>query len=231
MKRFIYVAFAVFALCGCADHSNNIKEPIDEPLNDEKIPEGGLDISEHYITGYLVPDEIEVKYTDYELYFDVVFSGDEYSTCDGKDTEDYKKAKYFIDLYGDTSFNGAVLPFMSTSIAYPIDKITIECDKDFDAEHPAGDPLDDIVMLYYSSYYRFIKSGYVCAGGPWSGNVLEHYILTFNKINSDVTKLIQETSAMLRFSSLPAEPGEYTFTLEMVVNGETLSAEFTYTFE
>lgn len=230
MKTFIFIAFITFALCGCGDHSTNT-EVIDDPLNKEEIPDGELDKSSHYITGYLVPDEIEVKYTNYELYFYVMFSGNKYTTYGGKNTEDYKKAQYFINLYGDTSYNGSIYPGMSTSIAYPIDKISIKCDKDFDAEHPAGEPLDDIVMLDYKSYYRYIESGYVSAGGPHSEDVLDHYVLTLDKIASDVTKLISAGSAKLQFSSAPTDPGKYTFTLETTINGKIFKSTFTHTFE
>jgi hypothetical protein len=37
--------------------------------------------------------------------------------------------------------------------------------------------------------------------------------------------------AKIEFASQPAEPGEYTFTLEVTTNGETFQTEFTHTFE
>lgn len=120
---------------------------------------------------------------------------------------------------------------MSISIAYPIDKITIKCDKDFDTEHPAEKPLNDIVMLDYKSYYRYIISGYVSTGGPWLEDVLDHYVLTLYKIASDVTTLIYEGSAKLQFSSTSTNPGKYTFTLETTINGKIFKSTFTYTFE
>ena len=65
--------------------------------------------------------------------------------------------------------------------------------------------------------------------------------INFDDVNADRTKLMcahfltskisPSYVAEIEFLSQPAELGEYTFTLEMTTNGETLKTEFTHTFE
>ena len=126
---------------------------------------------------------------------------------------DPAKAKPFIEFYGDTSYQGVVCPGTATALAYPIDKITISCEKDFDAEHPAGEPLDDVVKLDYTSFYNFVKGGYVYDFNkiPYDA---DFYSCTFDNVTADVTHLMQARTygsyygdrPVVVFASAPAEP-------------------------
>ena len=76
------------------------------------------------------------------------------------------KAKYeqLCSLYGDTSYNMEVnRPFEMARVVtkYPhFSIIEVRSDKDFDAEHPAGTPLNDIMSIRFQSAKEFINSGY-----------------------------------------------------------------------
>ncbi len=65
---------------------------------------------------------------------------------------------------GDTSFNRDVtliVDLINISSSYPdVASINVTSDKDFDAEHPAGTPLNDCLEVTFYSAYQYIQSGY-----------------------------------------------------------------------
>ena len=225
MRKLLFLAFIAFALCGCKEDSPS------------EIPVTGTKPSPHYITEYLVASKIDVEVNKDSGKLCLKVSGDEYTTWHKNNISE--EALYFIELYNDKSYYGSVHPGMTPALAYPLDKITIYCDKDFDAEHPAGEALDKIALLYFSSYYPFIEGGYKGIH-PFNYDRIS-YIMRFDDVNADRSKLMcahfltskisPSYVAEIEFLSQPAEPGEYTFTLEMTTNGETLKTEFTHTFE
>ena len=113
------------------------------------------------------------------------------------------------------------------------------CDKDFDAEHPAGTPLDDIAILAgLESYYDYVSSGYkkLHDNPEYMDPMKEVFTLPFNQVNADIKLSTYYTGkyaswSALDFASKPDEAGEYTFTIEMTTNGKTLKTTFTHTFE
>ena len=190
--------------------------------------------SPHYVSEYMVPSDIKVVPANDT--FNIEFSGIIYPTFRGEDYEYNDIVKSLSELYGDTYYKGVAKPQPGSNpaLAYPIDEISIYCDKNFDAEHPAGELLNDIATMNYKSYYNFIKNGYL----PYTQNHpneqdVDSYSLCFDNINAEITKLVslRRKFTTILFTSAPAEPGEYTFTLEMTTNGETLTTEFTHTFE
>lgn len=249
MRKFMFLAFVALALCGCGDSSDNI-EVTKETRNPPEIfwDSGGFRMraSTHFITEYFPLSKVIVKINAAGGLDIRVGGGGYYATYFDKDYKHYEKAEYFSELYGDTHYTGQISGWLHPVIAYPIDKMTISCDADFDAEHPAGTPLDDIVNLEYSTYYKFINSGYkLTFDNLWVYDREEEVLSSpLNSINAEVTKLskiILEISdednkwanffGRLVFTSAPAEPGEYTFTLGVTTNGKTYNTTFDYTFE
>jgi hypothetical protein len=147
----------------------------------------------------------------------------------------YERFSYFSKLYNDDSFYGSTYPGAYSALAYPIDKITLSCDSDYDAKHPAGTPLDDIVKLKFASYRDYIENGYQYPEwykkeeGYRRGEIPFEYYLS--EINSDNTKLASRKVNRLLFTELPTVLGEYNFTLELTTNGETLTTTFTHVFD
>ena len=227
MRKLLFLAFIAFTLCGCKEDSPS------------EILETGTIPSPHYITEYLVASKIDVEVNKDSGKLCLKVSGDEYTTWHKNNISE--EALYFIELYNDKSYYGSVHPGMTPALAYPLDKITIYCDKDFDAEHPAGTPLDKIALLYFNTFYPYIEGGYKSLGSYDYYDDRVWRIMNFTQINADRTKLMcahfltskisPSYVAEIEFLSQPAEPGEYTFTLEMTTNGETLKTEFTHTFE
>lgn len=201
--------------------------------NESNKPQlGDLIKNQCFISDYLVPSTLKmVRAMDGYI---LEMTGDSYHTWCGEEYEFAEEINYLSELYGDTSYDGYNRPGKHIALAYPIDDITIYCDKNFDAKHPAGKPLDDVVKLNYQSYYNFIQNGY----HPYTQNEqhlqdVDSYSLCFNCINADLTKLVSLNYPynVIAFTSSPETPGEYNFTIEMTTNGETLKTTFTHTFE
>ena len=226
MKNFIYtIVISCLLLCSC---------------NQDEVYTG-LFKSRYFITEYLIPTDISIVVV--ANYILLKATGEVCSTCCA---QGHEKAMYFAELYNDTSYNGNIHPGMHSALAYPIDKITICCDKDFNNQHQAGESLDDIVKLDFKSFYPYIKGGYKklpntseTPPGRHKGEVM-HYALNFNSVEANLTKLMsigltnydtEAGIAEIKFKTTPDIPGEYTFTLAVDMNGETMTTTFTYTFE
>lgn len=68
--------------------------------------------------------------------------------------------EYYARLYGDTGYGKYLLPGSNMAVAETFRSVSVVSDTDFDAEHLAGIPLDDIVCLRSESAYEYIRSGY-----------------------------------------------------------------------
>ena len=223
MKKIVYIMLIASLLFSCSEKESSDADVIK---------------SSHFITEFIVPTGVKTKTNSVGDLF-LCADGEIYKTWGNKDSEEYKKAKYFCDLYNDNSYKGSGYPGLTAALAYPIENLTICCATDFDANHPAGEPLDDIVELDFQTYYDYVKSGYTSyKDSPiWEQRIVEHLVLSFDKVKTDITKLVSVGSpsslsfSSFKFTSTPEKLGEYTFTIEMTTNGETFTTEFTHTFE
>ena len=223
MRKILFLAFVAIAFCSCAE---------------KDASDAGGSKSSHFITEYFVPTSVNVSANSIGDLF-LCADGEIYKTWGDKNSEEYKKAKYFCDLYNDNSYKGSGYPGLTAALAYPIENLTICCATDFDAKHPAGEPLDDIVELDFQTYYDYVKSGYTSYkdNPDWMSSRVEHFILSFDKVSADITKLVRIGLGAsgyfsgFKFTSTPEKAGEYTFTIEMTTNGETFETTFTHTFE
>lgn len=218
MKKLFLAVLIAFTMFSC------------EERNDK--PQNSYTSSPHYVSDYIVPSSIKV--IPISDIFLVEFNGTIYPTFKGDGYKYNDTVKSFSELYGDIYYTGAVKAGLHPALAYPIDDISIVCNNNFDDEHPAGGPLDDIVKMNYKSYYNFIKNGYQ----PYAENLpneqdVDSFSWCFEDINAEKTKLIslKNKFTTINFASQPEKAGEYTFTLEMTINGETFETTFTHTFE
>jgi hypothetical protein len=142
MKRFACLLFAVCFFC-C--NQQNEGELIDCDCD--------LPVSPYYITVYhLATDSVTGKVYKGDtvaLVLRVMLEGEKLKDTD---SELYRE---LAERFGDTGFN---LPLQFGGATYDIDimvdtlsSISITCDKDYDAGHPAGKPLDDLIFIEYKS--------------------------------------------------------------------------------
>lgn len=134
--------------------------------------------------------------------------------------------------YGDTCYND--IPYRSIgSISKIITSISIVSDTDFDIEHPAGTPLDNIVYAEASTPYYFINNGY-----KYPDNMAVDSSIYCNNI---IYKLLSELDAEglilvqpylhLSFSKFPTLNKTHTLTLTCALeSGKVLKDESKVTF-
>lgn len=135
--------FLFFASCGYHD--------IGLPPEYKKTPD-------NFIEDYLIPVRVTMveypKINDNEA-LQVCFWGKCIDKRDDPDLFDY-----YARLYGDTLCYETSPARFNAAIADAFSKISVVADADFDAAHPAGTPLDDIICLRSESAYEYIRKGY-----------------------------------------------------------------------
>ena len=122
--------------------------------------------SKSYVQEYILYDGIKVrraithstKYLD--LYVNITRRVNFLSK--GEDKKMYDK---ICEMYGDTEYNQEVFLIAEgvpmVSVEYPAcAAIEVVSTRDFDAEHPAGTSLTDIMSVKYQSAAGYIESGY-----------------------------------------------------------------------
>lgn len=169
----------------------------------------------------------------------------EYWAEDGD--EGYQK---LAERNGDTAFNqwiGHDTPFGAHAFADNFGALHVVSDSDWDDAHPAGTPLDDILLARFYSHAEFIRSGYD------TGGVEMEVFLFYNKYFNIVKKLVSELTAadmemlcwygfrdfdkttrspIIIFTSAPTKAKEHTLTIEWTtVEGKVKTASITCTPE
>lgn len=108
--------------------------------------------------------------------------------------------------FKDYGYNGGY--WVRAILFSPLKQLSIVSDVDFDEQHPAGMPLDDLINVQYYSAEKFIKSGYSDFD---AGNVYNKLTESLVKLNSMNINLYN--GLCLRFTKLPTNKGLYTFTM------------------
>lgn len=110
----------------------------------------GATFNKTFVTGYLTPESIVTRKIDsgigLTLKGNVITSG-----------------KNFDDLstyYNDLTYNRYTVCGPRIAISDSIYKIEVRTLEDFDALHPAGSDISDLIECQYISYYDYIQSGY-----------------------------------------------------------------------
>lgn len=116
-----------------------------------------------FVNGYMICDGLTVEYvSEYSIHIKATASKmvSLYST--GTDKELYDN---ICQENNDMTFNDIIL-FYPPEIPYYIcyypnfTSIDVISDRDFNAEHPAGTSLNDIIRVYYNSVYDYVSSEY-----------------------------------------------------------------------
>lgn len=126
--------------------------------HDIGLPPEYKETPHNFIESYLIPARVSVlehsKIGNNQV-LEIRFWGKCINKLDNPDLFDH-----YVRLYGDTLCYATVLPGSNAAIADAFSKISVVADADFDAAHPAGTPLDDIICLRSESAYEYIRTGY-----------------------------------------------------------------------
>jgi hypothetical protein len=144
--------------------------------------------------------------------------------------------KQLCEKYNDTWYNQAILaPWAYEASADEFTAIEVVSDLDWDADHPAGTSLADIITFLGSSPYRFIQSGYADVY-DWANAPDEYLMLDLGygpgswPIEKRLTELTREdltlldTKFILRFDTMPTLEQEHNLTLTMLSDEKTLGS-------
>lgn len=128
----------------------------------ETLPDDERFLSAHFVQEYFIPDSVTVeeypKNASHSIdneTLEIRFWG---SSVDERTTPEL--FEYYARLYGDTGYGHYIQPGSNMAVAESFRSISVVSDTDFDAGHPAGTSLDDIVCLRSESAYGYIRSGY-----------------------------------------------------------------------
>lgn len=160
--------------------------------------------------------------------------------------EDLTHINRLAEKHRDTDYNREIMyaagsNFMCATfggrygITPDIAKISIKSNNDFDVDHPAGTPLNDIVRLYATTVYPYIKSGYT-ETFDWSSDTTGcfHYLgcgtedFPINALLSEINaedlimaggNISYSNYGKLKFSKSPNLSKKHLLTVEMASDG------------
>ena len=186
--------------------------------------------SRSYIQEYMLYNGVKVRRhlssstKNLDLYVEVSHRVNFLS--EGNDKVMYDK---ICEANGDVSYNQNVhlpldVPTIMTS--YPhISKINVYSDKDFDANHPAGTSLNDVMTICYRSAIPYIESGYTA-----DSLLLEEIVKPLNELGTDDLRM-ELSNVFLRFTQDPDELSTHVLTFECTnAEGNTYNAYYEYDF-
>ena len=230
MMKHLKVGFfglCAIVLCGTTDCTDNNSQPID-----------GTVFSTHYIQKYTQAQTLTIRTMPDEGCVKLLIDGNHITHHDETAFRD------LYTQYSDTDFNGYLVPYTMQAVATEFTAIDVTCDRAFDAAHPAGSSLADLVTLAGASAYPYLQSGYKAsfdwrtapADYRFEEEPVAHYGSGFSPINNRLDALspddlrLLDPTLYLRFKTSPAQTGTYLFTVTMACAERTLSQTFSLTF-
>lgn len=195
----------------------------------EKDDESGAIFCKTFVTGYLIPESIVAIKEDsgirLALKGNVITSG-----------------KAFDDLstyYNDLTYNRYTVCGPRIAINDSIYKIEVRTVEDFDALHPAGSDISDLVECQYISYYDYIQSGYKKENKDIGQSLdMQEYSGTegakmlkneLTKMNYSNTKLIAP-DFLLKFKKKPEKKDKLRFYLVFNMGEKEIKESIEYKF-
>ena len=119
--------------------------------------------------------------------------------------------------HNDTKYSAARERYVGEQFAFPTlfrrMTLSVASDTDYDATHPAGTPLDDVLNVYFYSVKEIVESGYDFDKYPSKGFIDGHAIQEpLTQFNNEYRKLM---GAMfkLSFTKAPAATSVHRFTV------------------
>jgi hypothetical protein len=121
-------------------------------------------LSKNYIQSFVLCDSITFGIDDRSNNLYIVFLGERIDSHDNR-------FQSLIEHFGDTAYNKELTSMFMFQQAVADEFISIDLisDRDFDALHPAGESLRNIMKFHGASPYKYITSGYTDEF-DWNGN-------------------------------------------------------------
>ena len=190
---------------------------------------GKTHFSHSYIQEYMYYNSIGVRRslenTQYlDLYIEPTYRVNFLS--EGKDKAEFDN---ICKTNKDTGYDRDVnLPLDRPTISteYPhFAQINVYSDKDFNAEHPAGTPLNDVMAVIYRSAQEYIESGYTA-----DSTLYTQIVKPLNELSQDDLKL-NLRNTFLTFTKDPDVISTHTLTFECInAIGERFTTTYNYDF-
>lgn len=129
--------------------------------------------------------------------------------------------------YGDINFNRWVSSedsWLGTSWAFPFAVFEVVSNLDFDEQHPAGTPLNDVMTIRYYTYKLYIENGYkhtderAIASNDYSGDWVTKPLSEF--VPEDAIFMAPDYAFELYFVTTPTNEQHHHLTLTVGLEGE-----------
>ncbi len=155
------------------------------------------------------------------------------SDSEGKDKELYDE---ICERNGDMTYNrtisiieGNIMFAMQDSFYPDLSSIVLTSNRAFDAEHPAGTPLNEYVTVdEVDSVYEYVASGY--DDNVWTWGLRKSYKMS-ELTADDLRMLMGGTIGVFSFDVQPEKPGLHTLTFTCTtVDGDVYTASLDYNF-
>lgn len=214
--RMILMAFATLVLLGSATCSREVDEPV--PVDNSSENNNGDYVGsfyrESFIDYYVRPDSLKaaLRLAGGELFVKLGFFGKEYSYYGGS-----AEFKRLSRKYGDTYFNRKA-PWGISALSEAILSVEVVALTDYDAEHPQGSSLNDIIVFYHSeTKLEYIQHGY-------DGHYLHNATYPLSAFPTGGIALADDVLSSLDFTRMPSGKGEYSMQVTLTMeSGRKLS--------
>lgn len=197
--------------------------------NEEAI--SGAIYCKNYVSAYLVPEVVaESDAADgigmnFTIKGRVINSGTEYEEL--------------AETYGDKSFNRYVVYGPRLAVSDGLLGVSVVTVKDFDALHPAGSDVSDLIEIQYISFLDYVKSGYKAEPKDVESyaDMMAYYAVdgarllnsALQSVNYENTRLIAP-EFLLKFNKKPTDGESGLFRLVVQTPDASLETEFAYNF-
>lgn len=125
----------------------------------------GIMTEPNYVSRYLVPNSISTIHCS--LDNDSVQALDSNMVLRIEIVGDETDAEFYSKKFGDRSYN-RYPEFTTIALTQAMNSIDITCDQAYDAEHPAGTSLSDLLVYQVFSYATVIANNYICSPPYWA---------------------------------------------------------------
>lgn len=187
--------------------------------------------SSSYVLGYMEVGGIELKQEGGAIAIlpDAV-AGRVSVQSEGKEREQYDA---ICAEHGDVAYNrnvGLVSDIITEWGLHPdIASVTVTSDKDFDAAHPAGTPLNDCTELTYCSAYDYVSSGY--DQSFLTNDTPKEKTEPLTEVSAGELSLMLEDYGLLTFTASPETKGAHRISVTLnAADGRRFSASMDYEF-